>query len=145
MKYKPAMYALIRLHADLGGRILANRKERVRLLSDMKHVEAVLKLIEPGFSVRQIAARRKNAKNPYFRRGTVFRAALGVLRDAMAPMTTRQIVETLFRQRGIEKPTMKAIRVMVGAVHASLRNHEGKTVEAVGEGMPVRWLIKLEI
>jgi len=141
MKHKPALFALLRLHADLGGKIKANRKEAVRLATDMKHVEAVIRMIEPGYDVRRISARRKNLANPYFKRGTVFRGVLAILRDATAPLTTRQIVEALFRQQGTDSPTMDAIRAMVGAVHSSLRNHEGKTVEASGEGMPVKWLL----
>lgn len=140
MKHQPAIYALVRLHADLGGRIKANRKESVRLAGDMKHVEAVLKMLEPGFDVRRIAARRKNRGNPYFKRGTVFRAVQEILREAHEPMTTSRIVEALFRQRGIEKPEKEAMRTMVGAVHSSLKNHAGKTV--TGEGRPVRWRLK---
>jgi hypothetical protein len=106
----------------------------------MKHVEAVIRLLEPTYDIRGIAARRKNLANPYFKRGTVFRTVQEILRDASEPMTTRQIVEALFHQRGVEKPSTTEIRAMVGTVHSSLRNHAGKTVEIVGEGMPARWL-----
>jgi len=137
--HTPAIFALKRLHAELGGKIKANRKEAAQLTLNMKHVEAVLQMLEPGFDVRRIAARRKNRENPYFKRGTVFRTVLNILRAADGPMTTRQIVEALFRQRGNERPSTVAIRTMVGAVHSSLRNHQGKTVEAIGEGIPVKW------
>jgi hypothetical protein len=30
---------------------------------------------------------------------------------------------------------------MLGGVNKSIRNHEGKTVERVGDGMPARWRI----
>jgi len=36
----------------------------------MVHLEAVLRCWEPGFSVRSIAARRKNNPIPLFKRGT---------------------------------------------------------------------------
>jgi hypothetical protein len=144
MKHKPALYALERLHAELGGRIKDNRTEAAQLVADMKHVEATLRMLEPGFDVRRIAARRKNRENPFFKRGTIFRTVQGILREATAPMTTRQIVEALFRQKGIEKPPLGDVRSLVGAVHSSLKNHQGKTVEAVGEGMPVRWGLSSE-
>jgi hypothetical protein len=139
MKHQPALYALERLHAEIGGKIKANRKEAVKLATDMKHVEAVIRLLEPTYDVRGIAARRKNLANPYFKRGTVFRTVQEILRGATDPMTTRQIVEALFRQRGIENPATAEIRAMVGTVHSSLRNHAGKTVKAMGEGMPTKW------
>jgi hypothetical protein len=41
-----AVRALERLHGELGGKILANRKDAKRLAQEMRHVEAVLKLLE---------------------------------------------------------------------------------------------------
>jgi len=139
MKHKPALYALVRLHAEMSGEIIVNRKRTRQLAAGIRHVEAVIRLLEPGFNLRGIAARRKNQRNPYFKRGTVFRSAQGILRNATDPMTTRQIVEALFRQRGVEKPPTGDVRRMFSTIQASLRNHEGKTVETVGEGMPTKW------
>jgi len=45
-----------RLHADLGGRIQANKDEAERLAADMKAVEAVIKMFDPDYSVRAPAA-----------------------------------------------------------------------------------------
>jgi hypothetical protein len=80
MEHKPALYALIDLHARIGGRIKDNIKEAAKLRQDMKHVEAVLHLLDPAFNARRIAARRKNNENPWFKRGTIFRAVLARLR-----------------------------------------------------------------
>jgi hypothetical protein len=71
----PAVAYLVRPHADLGGRIQANKDEAVKLAADMQAVEAVIKLFNPEFNCRAIAARRKQATNPWFKRGTLFRAA----------------------------------------------------------------------
>lgn len=140
MKHKPAMYALLRLHAELGGKIRANRAEAKTLTANMMHVEAVLKLLDPSFNVRQIAPRRRNQKNPWFKKGEIFRHALDVLRHARKPMTAREITEALLRLRGVE-PETKHVRYLFGGVQASLRNNEGRTVRRVGEGMPARWAI----
>ena len=134
----PAVYALLQLHARLGGQIQKNRKEAVQLRRDMKNVEAVLHLLQPGFNARSIAPRRKNASNPWFRRGTIFRAALGVLRDATEPISAYDIAVTLLASKGVTEPTKAERDRMYGAVEASLRNHRGKTVEA-DDGRPRRW------
>jgi hypothetical protein len=42
----PAVDYLVRLHADLGGQIDANRQEAKRLTEAMGHVEAVIKLFD---------------------------------------------------------------------------------------------------
>jgi hypothetical protein len=78
---KQAKFTLEQLHADLGGKILDNKAEAKRLAIAMTHVEAVLKLLDPAYSVRGISVRRRKP-NPWFKRGTVFREALGVLRTA---------------------------------------------------------------
>ncbi len=133
-----AKFTLERLHAELGGKILANKKEAIRLTADMKHVEAVLKMLDPAYSVRSISVRRRKL-NPWFKRGTVFRHALEVLRNAPAPLTAREITMAMLRAIGVTSPDPKAARDLIGGVQASLQNNIGKTVRRVGEGMPARW------
>ncbi len=87
-----AKFTLERLHAELGGKILENEKERERLTESMIHVEAVLKMLDPEYDVRPIAVRRRKP-NPWFKRGTVFRHPLDVLRTAAQPLSAREITE----------------------------------------------------
>jgi hypothetical protein len=56
-----ATHTLEQLHAELGGKILDNKAEAKRLAEAMVHVEAVLKLLEPGYDVRPIAVRRRRS------------------------------------------------------------------------------------
>jgi hypothetical protein len=69
----PAVDYLVRLRADIGGQIKLNRQEHERLASDMKAVEAVIRLFDPAYDVSGIAQRRRVSGNPYFKRGTLFR------------------------------------------------------------------------
>jgi hypothetical protein len=39
-------------------------------------------MLQPGFNVAGIAAKRCNKSNPWFKRGTLFRSAVDVLRRA---------------------------------------------------------------
>jgi hypothetical protein len=68
----------------------------------MIHVEAVLKMFNPDLNVAGIAARRRVNGNPWFRRGTLFRAVLDVLRTATAPMTVTELTYAVVAARGIE-------------------------------------------
>jgi len=141
ISYVPAVDALTRLHAELGGKIKDNRNEAKRLADMMRHVEAVLKMLRPEFDLKSIAARRRyKAASPY-KRGEVSRTVLAILRDAPGPLTAREISVLMLQRKGIENPRTPAIRAMFGAVNPSLRNHEGKTVERVGQGMPARWRV----
>ncbi len=138
--HKPALYALIKLHAELGYRITKNKAEAEQLRDDMIHIEAVLKMLEPGFSARRIAPKRRYNPNPLFRRGTIFRAALDVLRAAPGPMTADEIGMALLASKGVTEPSREERRRMFGAVDKSLQNNRGKTVEP-DEGRPRRWRV----
>jgi hypothetical protein len=56
----PAVDYLVRLHADIGGKILQNRKVMERLKDDMKHVEAVIRMFDPSYDVAAIVGRRRS-------------------------------------------------------------------------------------
>src|SRR6202051_4330670 len=89
---RPAINTLERLHAELGGKILENRQEHANLAEQMRQVEAVIKMLDPGYSLRAISVKRRKP-NPWFKRGTVYRRAVDVLRTATEPMTAREIAE----------------------------------------------------
>jgi hypothetical protein len=78
-----------RLHlvasAGIGGELLANKREAIRLRTAMMQVEAVVKMLQPDFNVRGIAAKRRNKSNPWFKRGRLFRSAVDVMRRAGIP------------------------------------------------------------
>jgi hypothetical protein len=135
----PAVDYLVRLHADIGGRIKANREEADRLAEDMRHVEAVLKMFDPTFNVRAISARRRVQGNPWFKRGTLFRQALDVLRSATGPLTAKEITDAVLASKGIKDATDKQRLDLQAGIRSSLENNAGKTVERVGEGVPKRW------
>ena len=51
---RPAIQTLERLHAELGGKILENKQEHENLAGQMRHVEAVIKMLDPSYSLRAI-------------------------------------------------------------------------------------------
>ena len=137
----PAVDYLVRLHADIGGQIQANKVEAERLADAMKHVEAVIKLFNPDYSVRAISARRRQQGNPWFKRGTMFRYALDALRKAAAPLTVREITDAVVVARRIINATPKQRAGLEAAIRSSLEANAGKTVQRIGEGVPKRWRI----
>jgi hypothetical protein len=87
------------LHAELAGKLLANKREAIRQRAAMMQVEAMVKMLQPGFNVASIAAKRRSKSNSWFKRGTLFRSAVDVLRRAEAPMTAQKIAATLIAGR----------------------------------------------
>ena len=45
--HRPAIQTLERLHSELGGQILENKTEALKLTDSMRHVEAVIKMLDP--------------------------------------------------------------------------------------------------
>jgi hypothetical protein len=138
----PAVAYLVRLHADLGGQIQANMAEAERLAEAMRHVEAVIKLYDPDYSVRAISARRRVQGNPWFKRGTMFRHALDALRKGGAPMTVREVTDAVMAAQGITDATTKQRDGLEAALRSCLETNVGKTVQRAGEGVPRRWAIR---
>ncbi len=75
------MCALEAHHAELGGKIADNKRNADRLAEAVKHVEAILKMLQPGYDVRPIAVRRKKPNLPRFKHGTVLRHGLDAVHD----------------------------------------------------------------
>src|SRR5882757_8298953 len=89
---RPAIQTLERLHAERGGKILENKQLHADLAEQMRHVEAVIKMLDPGYSLRAISVKRRKP-NPWFKRGTMYRRAVDMLRVATEPLTARDIAE----------------------------------------------------
>jgi len=47
----------------------------------------------------------------------------------------------MLRSIGVFNASPKDIRELAGVFQSSIRRHEGKTVRAVGNGMPTRWVL----
>jgi hypothetical protein len=136
---KQALHTLGQLHSELAGKLLANAREARRLRTSMLQVEAVMKLLDPSANIRLIAPKRRNTGNPWFKRGTLYRAVIDTLRRSPEPMTARQIADALLAGKKPE-PTRKQAADLQGAVLAALRKRNGQGV--VGEGAPARWRLK---
>jgi hypothetical protein len=56
---RPAIQTPERLHAELGGKILENKQLHENLAAQMRSVEAVIKMLDPGYSLRAISVKRR--------------------------------------------------------------------------------------
>src|SRR5947207_7863274 len=132
---RPAIQTLERLHAELGGKILENKQEHENLAGQMRHVEAVIKMLDPSYSLRAISVKRRQS-NPWFKRGTVYRRAVDVLRTATEPLTAREIAERVLAAAKVANPKKAAVADLTGSVLASLRNHRARALSAPTKDRP---------
>jgi hypothetical protein len=97
---KQAKYTLEQLHAELARREDSRQQKRgptagpVHQARRGRPEDAGPRLQRPGIAVR------RRQPNPYFKRGTVFRAALDALRAAGTPLTIREIALAMLAAKG---------------------------------------------
>jgi hypothetical protein len=92
---KQAVYTPGLLRAELARKLLANKREAIRLRTAMMQVKAVMKMLSRAVNIRLIAPKRRHVGNPWFKRGTLHRSAIDMLGRAQAPMTARQIADAV--------------------------------------------------
>jgi hypothetical protein len=112
--------------------------EQANLAEQMRQVEAVIKMLDPGYSLRAISVKRRKA-NPWFKRGTIYRRAVDALSTATEPVTAREIADRVLAAANIKTPDKAALADLTGSILSSLRNHDGKGIERTNEGSPARW------
>jgi hypothetical protein len=136
---KQALYTLSQLHSELAGKLGANQRETKRLRLAIFQVEAVMKMLSPDVNLRLIAPKRRNVGNPWFKRGTLYRAVIDLLRRETVPMTARDIADALLVGKTPEATRKQAIDLQA-AILAALRKRNG--VSVIGVGAPARWQLK---
>ena len=134
----PAIQTLERLHAELGGKILDNRQEAERLGEQMMHVEAVIKMLDPAYNLNRIAVKRRTA-NRWFKRGTLYRKALDVLRTAEQPLTATDIARKMLEAHNVKNAGKTEAQIVAQGILRGLLSHNGKGVQNVVEGKPAKW------
>ena len=137
---RPAIFTLERLHAELGGQILENRQRHEELSHQMRHVEAVIKMLDPSYNLGRITVKRRQT-GKWFKRGTLYRKAVDVLRTATEAMTATDLAWAVLAANGIQTDDKKAVQILGQGIQSSLRNHAGKGVQQVNEGSPAKWQI----
>jgi hypothetical protein len=75
-------FTLSQPHAEQAGKFAENRNAGIRIKTAMMQVEAVLQMLKPE---SEPSLRSAAKSNPWFKRGTLFRSAVDVLRRAEAP------------------------------------------------------------
>ena len=132
-----AKHALLEMHATLAGQMQASNEQFFKIVKEMRAIESVIKMMDPTFKINRIAVRRQSP-NGWFKRGTISRLCLSVLREAKEPLTVRQIIDRALVSKGLDPDAEKAAKVRV-VFHNALRNQVGKAVRVIHEGPVVRW------
>lgn len=92
---------LVSKRSELAGIIAHHQKEITRLSSELKTVDAAIKLFDPDYRVQGIKAKRYHRKNKFFEHGESNKVVLDIVRKHQ-PIGASGIVEEAARIKGID-------------------------------------------
>jgi len=99
MEHSQVLYPLVRKYARTLGELRRDPSSD-QLRDDLAHLEAVIRMFDPGWDgyVKPI---RPKASIRWGKRGLCTRAAMEVLREATEPLTVREITVRVIARLGI--------------------------------------------
>jgi hypothetical protein len=113
---------LVEKRAEIAGKIDATREELRRLIADLDHVDAAIRLFAPDYDIAGIRAKPTHPAQ-VARRGDSIRLILDLLRQATEPLTTKQIALQVMATRGLNTQDDALVLTMTRRVGASLRSY----------------------
>jgi hypothetical protein len=140
MARKQIVTTLERKYAQLLGE--QTKRPSPSLTADAAHIVAVIQMFAPewtGASVRPVVMKRRSR---WGKRGAGIRAAVTVLKEAVTPLSAREIaIEVMLRRGEPDAPNHEIVQIMAG-INYGLQKRIGREVVLI-KGYPKRWLIML--
>ena len=105
---------LIEKRAHLAGLLKFHRAEERKIICDLDHVDATIRLFDPNADTSRVA--RYPTKHRA-RKGEMFRFVISMLRTADRPLTSFEITQAQIKARGLkaDEQTFVLMRKRVGA------------------------------
>jgi hypothetical protein len=140
MARKQIVTTLERKYAQLLGEQV--KRPSPSLKRDAAHIFAVIQMFDPewsGADVRPVVMKRRSR---WGKRGTGIRAAVAVLKEAVEPLSAREIaIEVMLRRGEPDTPNHEIVQIMAG-INYGLQKRIGREVVLI-KGYPKRWLFTL--
>ncbi|MGY4395828.1 hypothetical protein ACVWZA_000989 [Sphingomonas sp. UYAg733] len=129
---------LVAKRAALAGEIERAQETLAKLVQDLGHIDATLRIIAPDLAVETIKPKAFRPPADWSKRGQMTRMVLDILRTARQPMTTREIAERMVVERGIAA-TPDTLNSMGRRVAYALREQRKRGVATSTEGEAGFW------
>jgi hypothetical protein len=134
------LHALTRKRAEIAGKIEYNQLELRRLIAELDHLDATIRVFNPEVDIGAIRSRPVPPRHAAFK-GEVTRTVFKALKDAPGPLTSRDIAEILMVERGLPTTDHQLALLMVKRVGACLQSKKrrGLVRVASSEGRFQAW------
>jgi hypothetical protein len=115
---------------------IAKRKKTMNQMLDV--LDARIRAIEPSWDREGVRSLRPQKRRRKY--GAVSGSAYEVLRDAVEPMTSRQIAKAVAARLGMENPSEQDLAGMGATIHQTMTLGMGRMILKVSE-KPCRWAL----
>lgn len=125
---------LAKKRAEVAGEIERTHELLGKLVKDLAHIDATLRIVAPELAVEAIKPKVFRPPADWSKRGEMTRVVLSILRTARAPMTTREIAERMVVERGLAADSV-TLNAMGRRVACALRRQRelGRARSTEGE------------
>jgi hypothetical protein len=124
---------LIAKRAEIAGQIEVAQIELRRLISNLDHVDATIRLFAPDLAVETIKSRHPIPPQHQALRGEVKRIVLDTMREARGPVTTAEIASRVLAARMLPASDPELRKLFVRRVGQSLLMMKRKDVVRIVE------------
>jgi hypothetical protein len=132
------MHALRNKRAELAGTLIQLEQQLVRQRADLTHLDATMRLFDPDIQPNEIHPRQRRSHSAWFRHGECLRLLYDELRDALQPMTTRELAERIMRVKAIPADDDRCRELMTKTLLGSL-NRAKETIARIEIAGVVSW------
>jgi hypothetical protein len=118
--------ALVAKRAEIAGKIEHNQLELRRLVAELDHLDAAIRIFDPAVDIGAVRAKPVPPRHAAFK-GEVTRCVYEALKTAKEPLSSRDIALRLMTERGLNPDDRELSVIMVKRVCACLRvqKHKG--------------------
>lgn len=102
MAESTVLSGLVAKRGELAGEVEHHRRELHRLANALSHVDATIRLFDPGYELGSIPARTRGSRHQWFGPGECQRLVLEILRDAVEPLSSRALAQEVAARKGLE-------------------------------------------
>jgi hypothetical protein len=132
---------LVKRRAELAGEIEATHARLRRMIDDLEKLDSVILQFDPQHDVEGIKPKAFRPPEDWAHRGEMTRTVLSILRQAVEPMTTRDIALEMLVSRALNAQDQKLLALMVKRVGVALRiqRNNGIVRSTSGPGQFMLW------
>jgi hypothetical protein len=125
---------LVKRRAELAGDIENTHNALRKMVLDLENIDATILQFDPDFKVETIQPKAFRPPKDWSNRGQMSRIILSVLRQAAAPLTTRDIALQLLIERALDQSDLRLLRLMTKRVGVALRGQRENGVVKCEQG-----------